>query len=78
MPLDQTAPRPSHRALRISGLIAALIASALVTAGITSRARSDEKLVQWTNEQAVPSVSIVAPGDQSTLATLDLPGRFEA
>ena len=78
MPLDQTAPRPSHRALRISGLIAALIAAALVTAGITSRARSDEKLVQWTNEQAVPSVSVVKPGDQSTLATLDLPGRFEA
>ena len=77
MPLDQTA-RPSHRTLRISGLIAALIATALVTAGITSRARSDEKLVQWTNEQAVPSVSVVTPGDQSTLATLDLPGRFEA
>ena len=78
MPPDQTAPRPSHRTLRISGLIAALVAAALVTAGVTSRARSDEKLVQWTNEQAVPSVSVVTPGDHSTLATLDLPGRFEA
>ena len=78
MPLDQTAPRPSHRALRISGLIAALVAAGLVTAGITSRARSNDELVQWTKEQAVPSVSVVAPGDRDASATLDLPGRFEA
>lgn len=78
MPLDQSAPRPSHRSLRISGLIAVLVAAGLVTAGITSRARSNEELVQWTQEQAVPSVSVIAPGDRNALATLDLPGRFEA
>lgn len=78
MPSDQTTPRLSNRTLRISGLVAAIIAVVIVATGITSRANTNEKLKQWTGDQAVPSVSVVMPGTAAATPTLDLPGRFEA
>lgn len=78
MPSDQIAPRPSHRTLRISGLMAAIIAAGIVVTGITTRANSNEKLKQWTDAQAIPNVSVAAPVSDGALSTLDLPGRFEA
>ena len=78
MPSNQIAPRPSHHTLRISGIVAALIAAAIVVTGIATRANSNEKLKQWTNEQAIPSVSVVMPGNGGSASMLELPGRFEA
>jgi RND family efflux transporter MFP subunit len=78
MPSNQIAPRPSHHTLRISGIVAALIAAAIVVTGITTRANSNEKLKQWTNERAIPSVSVVMPGNGGSASMLELPGRFEA
>lgn len=78
MPSDQIAPRPSHHTLRISGIVAALIAAAIVVTGITTRANSNEKLKQWTNERAIPSVSVVTPSNEGAASMLELPGRFEA
>jgi len=81
MPSNQTHLSPtssSHRTLRISAIVAVLIAAGLVAYGIASRANSDEKLKQWTNERAIPSVSVVSPDSQGALSTLDLPGRFVA
>lgn len=78
MPSNQIAPRPSHHTLRISGIVAALIAAAIVVTGITSRANSNEKLKQWTNERAIPSVSVVTPSNEGAASMLELPGRFEA
>ncbi|HEY0267898.1 MAG TPA: efflux RND transporter periplasmic adaptor subunit [Methyloradius sp.] len=77
MPSNQTNLSP-HRTLRISAIVAVLVAAGLVAFGIASRANSDEKLKQWTNERAVPSVSVVSPDNQGALSTLDLPGRFVA
>ncbi|BCM24274.1 efflux RND transporter periplasmic adaptor subunit [Methyloradius palustris] len=77
MPSNQTHLSP-HRTLRISAIVAVLVAAGLVAFGIASRANSDEKLKQWTNERAVPSVSLVSPDNQGALSTLDLPGRFVA
>jgi len=77
MPSNQTSLSP-HRTLRISAIVAVLVAAGLVAFGIASRANSDEKLKQWTNERAVPSVSVVSPDNQGALSTLDLPGRFVA
>ncbi|HSH97644.1 MAG: efflux RND transporter periplasmic adaptor subunit [Methylophilaceae bacterium] len=77
MSSNQSNPSP-HRTLRISAIVAVLIAAGLVVIGVTSRANSDEKLKQWTNERAVPSVSVVSPDNQGALSTLDLPGRFVA
>src|SRR2546426_6696389 len=78
MPSNQIAPRPSHHTLRISGIVAALIAAAIVVAGITTRANNNEKLKQWTNERAIPSVSVVMPSNGGSASMLELPGRFEA
>lgn len=78
MPSNQIAPRPSHHTLRISGIVAALIAAAIVVTGITTRANSNEKLKQWTNERAIPSVSVVTPSNEGAASMLELPGRFEA
>ena len=78
MPSNQIAPRPSHHTLRISGIVAALIAAAIVVTGITTRANSNEKLKQWTNERAIPSVSVVMPSNGGSASMLELPGRFEA
>jgi RND family efflux transporter MFP subunit len=78
MPSNQIAPRPSHHTLRISGIVAALIAAAIVVTGITTRANSNEKLKQWTNERAIPSVGVVTPSNEGAASMLELPGRFEA
>jgi RND family efflux transporter MFP subunit len=78
MPSNQIAPRPSHHTLRISGIVAALIAAAIVVTGITTRANSNEKLKQWTEERAIPSVSVVTPSNEGAASMLELPGRFEA
>src|SRR5690606_18201225 len=71
-------PRPTSHTLRISGALAAIAAIVIVAAGITSRANTQEKLRQWTSEQAIPSVSIVTPSSEGGVSALDLPGRFQA
>jgi RND family efflux transporter MFP subunit len=78
MPSDQTAQRPSNRALRISALVAIIVALTIVVLGITSRANSNDKLKKWTEERAVPNVSIITASNDGASPTLDLPGRFEA
>jgi RND family efflux transporter MFP subunit len=77
MPSNQSHLSP-HRNLRISAIVTVLIAAGVVVFGIVSRANSDEKLKEWTNERAIPSVSVVTPGNQAAASTLDLPGRFVA
>src|SRR6476620_5410946 len=78
----QSTPSPStqgtSKTLRISGIVVALVAAGVVVVGITSRASNDEKLKQWTDAQAVPSVNVINAGNAGAASTLDLPGRFEA
>lgn len=71
-------PRTSYRTLRISGIVAALVAAAVVATGIANRASSNEKLKQWTQEQSLPSVSVIAPTSGGAISTIELPARFEA
>lgn len=78
MQSDKTSPRTSIHILRISGIIGALVAVALVVVGLTTRANQNDKLKQWTREQAILNVNVVTPGGEGSLSTLDLPGRFEA
>lgn len=68
----------SHSKLWLSAVVAVLIAAGLVTYGIASRANSDDKLKDWTNARAIPSVSVVSPEGQGASSSLDLPGRFVA
>ena len=78
MPPESVTPRTSSRTLRISGILAAIAAVVVVATGITSRANNNEKLKQWTSEQAVPSVSVITPSSEDGVSALELPGRFQA
>ena len=66
------------RGLRVAGLIAAAVIAVAVIAGILSRNVSASRVRQWTEEQAVPTVSVVKPSGDETPVVLDLPGRLEA
>lgn len=78
MPSNSASSSNSHVKLRLSGVVAILVAAAIVVVGITTRASNQEKLKYWTNEQAIPSVSVIVPDGQGSGGVLALPGRFEA
>ena len=75
---DPAGPRRSGRKLGLVGVIASLGVAALVVTGIGARDKSDAKLEEWTQAQAVPTVAIVALNAKPGVATLDFPGRLEA
>jgi membrane fusion protein, multidrug efflux system len=78
MPPDSPAPVVSRRGMRIVGVAAALLATTVVISGIAVRATGNAKLREWTDTQAIPTVSVVQPDSRRRIATLDLPGRLEA
>ena len=78
MPPDTPVPSGAVRRLRLAGIVAAVIAIIIVVAGLSLRASDNERLRNWTDEQAIPSVVILKPGKQGDTPTLDLPGRLEA
>ncbi|TAJ89137.1 MAG: efflux RND transporter periplasmic adaptor subunit [Reyranella sp.] len=68
----------SRRGLVLFGLAAALGLAAVVVNGIWSRQASEARLKEWTDTQAVPTVSVVSPSTGANKTSLDLPGRLEA
>ena len=77
MPPDTPPPGVLLRKLRLAGVIAAAIIIIIVIAGLSLRASDNKRLRDWTDEQAIPSVTILKPGNRGDTATLDLPGRLE-
>lgn len=73
----QSNHKPSN-ILRISGIVAIIVAITVVVVGITTRANNHTNLIEWTDKQAVPTVSVGLPTGADEGASLDLPGRFEA
>lgn len=72
-------PKPrSRRGLALFGIAAALGLGAVVVNGIWSRQASEAKLKEWTDVQAVPTVSVINPSTGANKTSLDLPGRLEA
>lgn len=71
-------PPTASRGLKLAGLILALIASGIVIAGISSRHSHDASVKAWTDQQAIPTVSIHPPAQSDQGGSLILPGRFEA
>jgi RND family efflux transporter MFP subunit len=69
--------RKSVKALRPILLLAAA-AAAVAYSGISGRHRDDEKLKQWTQERAVPSVAVVTPQRGGETRELVLPGNIDA
>ncbi|SHJ75598.1 RND family efflux transporter, MFP subunit [Bradyrhizobium lablabi] len=77
MPTDQNSP-VSRRKLGILAVVAGIAAVLVVVTGIRAREDSSEKLREWTDNQAIPTVAVVLPDARVLNATIDLPGRLEA
>lgn len=75
---ENSASGLSHHTLRISGIVAAIVAIVVVATGVTTRANNNSDLKEWTDKQAIPTVSVGLPGGVGDGTSLDLPGRFEA
>jgi RND family efflux transporter MFP subunit len=78
MSFEPTPRELAPRRLSRAGLIGAAIAIAIVVAGITHRNRSEHQLKDWTEAQAVSTVSVVTPIKEAGGGALELPGRLEA
>ncbi len=74
----ETRPTVSRRKLGIFGLVAVIGAGLIVATGIRAREDSSDKLREWTDAQAVPSVAVALPSERALSPTIDLPGRLEA
>src|ERR1700744_6064587 len=68
----------SKRGLRLTRLVIAGVLAAVVVIGLITRASQASNLKTWTQEQAIPSVSVVTPQPGSKGPVLDLPGRLES
>ena len=77
MPTEQSSP-VSRRKLGIFGVLAGIALVVVVITGIRAREQSGEKLREWTDDQAVPTVAVTRPDAKVTNPTIDLPGRLEA
>ncbi len=64
--------------LKLAGGIAAVVAVAIVGAGIATRANSERNLAAWTADQAVPSVSLIHPQSAGSSDALRLPANLQA
>ena len=51
---------------------------AVVVQGIATRRVADARLSEWTEDQAIPVVSVIKPDMRGKPTTIELPGRLEA
>ncbi len=74
------APEPKDRKVGVwrAILILAVGAIAVAYTGISGRRHDDEKLKQWTQEQAIPPVAVVSPKRGGEVRDLVLPGNVDA
>lgn len=75
---DSSGPVVSRRGLHIAAVMATTVVVAVVVVGIMARKQADARLVQWTEDQAIPAVAVAKPETHAIAPTLDLPGRLEA
>ncbi len=72
--LEDRRPVKAGRAI----LLLAVAAIAVAYTGISGRRHDDEKLKQWTEEQAIPPVAVVTPKRGGEARELVLPGNVDA
>ena len=78
---DPAHPAPStfsRRTLRLGGLAILIVALVVVGAGIAMRTSDAARLTDRADQQSVPTVVLISPGNAVAAATLDLPARLEA
>ncbi|MBA2935580.1 efflux RND transporter periplasmic adaptor subunit [Sphingomonas sp. CGMCC 1.13654] len=75
---DGEAPSVDNGTLKKIGIIAVIVALLVVAWGLFSRHRSDSQLKDWTQDQATPNVSVIAPKPMDSGNSLVLPGNVQA
>jgi RND family efflux transporter MFP subunit len=73
-----TTRQAPRRRLVVSGAIGIAVVVVVVVAGVTLRVVDDRHLKTWTNDQIIPTVSVIHPVSEAHGPTLDLPSRLEA
>jgi len=68
---------PSRRLLLLVGAAALIVAGGDVTVGIVDRADANRQLVQWTNQEAVPTVQLAKLEHGAAEQSLVLPGTLQ-
>ena len=80
-PHDATSPpQPSRasRGLRRAGLAAVVAAAFIAVFGILERRGQDAEVRKWTQEQAIPTVAVIAPHAGASMQRMALPGTVQA
>lgn len=73
-----TPKQPSHRSVRIGGVVALIVVVVVVIIGLATRVADSRSLKTWTDQQTVPTVNAALPEKNDVGAPLNLPGRIEA
>src|SRR5258707_3468037 len=68
---------PTRRSLLLGAAILLVSAAAIAAAGLTSRARTNQELTQWTNAQTVPTVALAQLTTDAAAQPLILPGTIQ-
>src|SRR5882672_1548069 len=68
---------PKRRWLLLTAIIAVVVAGGIAASGLMSRARSSQNLVQWTNAQATPTVTLAKLARGDAQQNLILPGTIQ-
>src|SRR5258707_1708731 len=68
---------PTRRSLLLGAAILLVSAAAIAAAGLTSRARTNQELTQWTNAQTVPTVALAQLTTDAAAQMLILPGDIQ-
>jgi type VI protein secretion system component VasK len=71
-------PPRSRRILRWAGLAALIVAVAAAATGILGRQQHETEVAQWTQAEAIPTVSVVMPQRGVSGLQLVLPGDVQA
>ncbi len=67
-----------QRKLRVAGIVGVVLAVVIVAYGMITRAAESSRLRDWTEAQALPTVSVAPPNSGTNNSGLELPGRIEA
>ncbi len=79
-PPREPARPPSRplKGLRSIGLFAVLVAIGVAAGGILQRRSHESEVAKWTDEQAIPTVAVIAPKVGAVKQSLMLPATVQA
>ncbi len=69
---------PARSSLRRAGIIAVVVAVLTAVSGIWQRHGHEAEVAQWTQQQAVPTVAVIAPRTGALVQHVVLPGTVQA